>query len=389
MSQVFVSHSKADQAVAEKVVGALVEAGLTPSHPASFTPGIDIAQELEHAMRGTDCVVVLWSKAAAASAWAQEEIRLAIEAWSNDRLVLVSLDDTPLPVGLRDLEAIPFGRGLDGRALSDLIERVRAIVDPHERPSSAVEAPAAMRAPGSARRGIGAKVGLILVGLLLVGFFFFSYIYSAPPPTESGVPPVPGSEPWPEHDIGNPTAALFNPWLVLGAVLFVGIAMGTTFAWAGWRWARRRSRRRQSGDAGSAVRADAALADGPLVFVSYSREDFRAVDRLVEQIEQAGYGVWIDRQAHGSQRYAAPIVRAIKTSQLVALMCSRNSFKSDHVIREVYIAGDHKKPFLVFQLDRTEFPDEMLYFISGFPRLSVDALDPQGLRTELSRLLVN
>ena len=61
----------------------------------------------------------------------------------------------------------------------------------------------------------------------------------------------------------------------------------------------------------------------------------------------------------------------------------------DHVIREVYIAGDHKKPFIVFQLDRTEFPDEMLYFISGFPRLSVDALDQQGLRTELSRLLVN
>jgi len=389
MSQVFVSHSNADQAVAERVVEALSEAGLTSSHPASFTPGTDFVQELERAMRGTDCVVVLWSKAAAASARAQQEIRLAIEAWSNDRLVLVSLDDTTLPVGLRDLKAIPFGRDLDERALRDLIERVRGIVGPHERPPSAVEAPAAMRAPGSARRGIGAKVGLILVGLLLAGFFLFSSIYSAPPPTESGVPPVPGSEPWPEHDVGTPTAALFNPWLVLGAVLFVGIAIGTALAWAGWKWARRRSRRRQSGDVARALHGDGVSAEGPLVFVSYSREDFRAVDRLVKQIEQAGYGVWIDRQAHGSQRYAAPIVRAIKTSQLVALMCSRNSFKSDHVIREVYIAGDHKKPFIVFQLDRTEFPDEMLYFISGFPRLSVDALDQQGLRTELSRLLVN
>ena len=145
MSQVFVSHSNADQAVAERVVEALSEAGLTSSHPASFTPGTDFVQELEHAMRGTDCVVVLWSKAAAASARAQEEIRLAIEAWSNDRLVLVSLDDTTLPVGLRDLKAIPFGRDLDERALRDLIERVRGIVGPHERPPSAVEAPAAMR----------------------------------------------------------------------------------------------------------------------------------------------------------------------------------------------------------------------------------------------------
>ena len=30
-----------------------------------------------------------------------------------------------------------------------------------------------------------------------------------------------------------------------------------------------------------------------------------------------------------------------------------------------------------------------LYFVTGFPRLSVTAIDPQGLRTELSRLLVN
>ncbi len=46
-------------------------------------------------------------------------------------------------------------------------------------------------------------------------------------------------------------------------------------------------------------------------------------------------------------------------------------------------------PFLVFQLDHSEFPDEVLYFVTGFPRLSVTAIDPQGLRTELSRLLVN
>jgi hypothetical protein len=132
----------------------------------------------------------------------------------------------------------------------------------------------------------------------------------------------------------------------------------------------------------------ASLPDGMPVFVSYSRADLRDVDRLVQQIEQAGYGVWIDRQAHGSQRYAAPIVRAIKSSQLVALMCSQNAFASDHVIREIYIAGDCKKPFLVFQLDHSEFPDEVLYFVTGFPRLSVTALDPQGLRTELSRLLI-
>jgi hypothetical protein len=88
----------------------------------------------------------------------------------------------------------------------------------------------------------------------------------------------------------------------------------------------------------------------------------------------------------GSHRYAAPIVRAIRMSKLVALMCSQNAFSSDHVIREVYVAGDCKKPFIAFQLDPTELPDELLYFVSGFPRVSVATIDPQQLRSEIARL---
>jgi len=97
--------------------------------------------------------------------------------------------------------------------------------------------------------------------------------------------------------------------------------------------------------------------------------------------------VWIDRQSTGSQRYAAPIVRAIRSSKLVALMCSQNAFASDHVIREVYVAGDYKKPFIAFQLDPTEFPDEVLYFVSGFPRVRVEAVDLAQLRSEIARLV--
>jgi TIR domain len=130
-----------------------------------------------------------------------------------------------------------------------------------------------------------------------------------------------------------------------------------------------------------------AASNDSQVFVSYSHQDGRAVEQLVQQIEQLGYAVWIDRQSAGSQRYAAPIVRAIRTSKLVALMCSQNAFASDHVIREVYVAGDYKKPFIAFQLDSTEFPDEVLYFVSGFPRLPVDVMDPQQLGSEIARLV--
>ncbi len=126
------------------------------------------------------------------------------------------------------------------------------------------------------------------------------------------------------------------------------------------------------------------------VFVSYSRLDEGTVDRVVQEIEQAGCLVWIDRgRLNGIERYAAPIVRAIKSSQVMALMCSRNAFQSDHVIREVYVAGDHKKPFLLFQLDPCQFPDEILYFVSGFPRVPLDGIQAGQVRSEIARLMAS
>jgi hypothetical protein len=123
------------------------------------------------------------------------------------------------------------------------------------------------------------------------------------------------------------------------------------------------------------------------IFISYSRQDTDFVDRIIGLIEEAGYTVWIDREAggHGTQRYAAPIVRAIKSARVVALMCSRNAFASDHVVREIYVAGDFRKPFLAFQLDGTQFPDDLIYFLSGFPRISADPVEPEQLRQQIKR----
>jgi hypothetical protein len=131
----------------------------------------------------------------------------------------------------------------------------------------------------------------------------------------------------------------------------------------------------------------AATNGAPQVFISYSRQDGPTVEPLILQIKQIGYAVWIDHQSTGSQRYAGAIVGAIRASRLVALMCSKNAFMSDHVIREVYTAGDFKKPFILFQLDATEFPDEIRYFVSGFPRIPITTINLQQLRSEIVRLV--
>ena len=70
-------------------------------------------------------------------------------------------------------------------------------------------------------------------------------------------------------------------------------------------------------------------------------------------------------------------------------MCSRNAFASEQVIREVYVAGDFKKPFIAFELDTADFPDDVLYFVSGFPRIPVASVDPQRLRSEIAWLVTH
>ncbi len=67
-------------------------------------------------------------------------------------------------------------------------------------------------------------------------------------------------------------------------------------------------------------------------------------------------------------------------------MCWRSAFASDHVIREIYVAGDFKKPFIAFQLDPTDIPDDVLYFVSGFPRIPIASVNQQQLRSEIARL---
>src|SRR6185295_13306647 len=98
MGQIYVSYSKSDHQAAKAIVAAIRQAGLDAFDESYLPPAkaIDYAQ----------CVVVLWSKAAANSEWVQLEIQRALKAWASDRLVLATLDETPLPVGLRDLSPI-------------------------------------------------------------------------------------------------------------------------------------------------------------------------------------------------------------------------------------------------------------------------------------------
>jgi hypothetical protein len=388
MISAFLSYAREDRAIAEAVASALVAAGVQVATPESAVElGGNFAAAIEGRIIEADCVIVLWSTAAVRSEWMEREVKLAIKAWARDRLVLVRVDDADLPPGLRDIPAIDLASDRE-RGIAEIVRRSGFGI---HRLASAASRPMGE----AARRRRWVLLAALLLSLIAVAILTFVYLgprvevrntfLGVAQNLGPAAAPAPLSRVRASHS--------------LGPSIFVIIAVGVTLSGALVVWVVIRIVKRSYRAAvPPAVRLSSTMplpaAPSPSaaheVFVSYSRRDERLVDRLVAEIESAGLRVWIDRQAeaHGMQRYAAPIVAAIRSSRLVALMCSQNAFASDHVVREVYVAGDFRKPFIAFELDSSEIPDELLYFLSGFPRVPAEPIDPRLIQSEIARFLV-
>ena len=95
---VFIAHAESDRPVAEALEKFLERRGL-------FV-------ELENGERGfrhvqpSDTVVALWSKDTVFTPFRLQFEKRTLEAWADEQLVLVKLDHTFAPVGMRDLPSI-------------------------------------------------------------------------------------------------------------------------------------------------------------------------------------------------------------------------------------------------------------------------------------------
>jgi hypothetical protein len=373
------SYSREDINQITPIEEAFWAAGLVTASDRKSVSVETFEEALERELEGAQCVIVFWSESAAQSRFAERGLRTAIRAWSSGRLLLVALDDTPLPVGLRDISPISV-RSASGSGIKELIERAKAVVAASGRNESIRPLPKALPKGGDHFTTFG-RVGIALAVLTLFPYLFRGLINRF---LDANVNAYLGHKDAVPNEISPPPSDAPEMWLlfVFGA-LFVGVLIGL-----GAAWARGLRTRRTSKTLPIVTLAPAKTAEhDPHVFVSYSRQDADIVEGLVSEIEGMGYEVWIDRKASDARRYAAPIVGAIRSAKLIALMCSRNAFASDHVIREIYVAGDLKKPFIAFQLDVADFPDDVLYFLSGFPRIPIASVNPQHLRSELARFV--
>jgi hypothetical protein len=158
-----------------------------------------------------------------------------------------------------------------------------------------------------------------------------------------------------------------------------------------WQFSQRRAREKRLEQSRAAESADSNVPPDT-IFVSFSTKDVPLVTKLTEAMKSEGFSPWIYTRADGNAgRYATQIVRAIKASRKVAVMCSNHSFQSDEVVRELYVAGTARKPFVAFFLDREPnpegLPETFEYFLTGFPFVPVIGRNDDALRTDIRRFL--
>ncbi len=377
MATVLIIHAASDGQLCEDIIDALETKRvadtiktLIPAHLGSLEMAA-LTHEFDSAANA-DCVVLVWSRALARSDAVQQALKIAIHAWSADRLAIAVPDKEPLPPGLRDLEASLVRQGVqkgsmlesmprpetrpeDIDFLVNMIEgRLRTIglrarvakatppdvgrpnEPPAASPRSTEPPPASAR---SLRVGWFSMVFLAIIVVLAAAGWLASGL-SRPESSSLGT---------------HPTTSELRMLMFAALVLAI-----LTSIWLVWRRTAARGRTQAAappvadGTSLPVTAASGSIPSSHQVFISYSRHDATRVQSVVKQIEAAGYRVWIDTsQTEGAQRYGGQIVRAIRASKVVALMCSKHAFQSDHVVREVYVAGDEKKSFVAVQLDET------------------------------------
>jgi hypothetical protein len=113
---------------------------------------------------------------------------------------------------------------------------------------------------------------------------------------------------------------------------------------------------------------DAALD----LFLSYSRRDEKRVLPLADRLRSAGLRIWIDQGGiDGATLWAQEITDAIRRARVCVLFGSASSYGSPHVIRELSLACEERKPILPLQLDHVEIPSAMRYQLAGIQQIAL------------------
>ena len=103
LARIFLSYARSDRTRVSELAAALENAGHEVWWDRRLAGGAEFEREIEHALDQAEAVVVVWSTASVKSHWVRDE---ATSGRDRNRLVPVSLDGTPPPLGFRQLHTI-------------------------------------------------------------------------------------------------------------------------------------------------------------------------------------------------------------------------------------------------------------------------------------------
>jgi len=172
----FLSYARPDRVRAEKLADVLAKAGYTVWWDALIEGGAQYAASIREALESADIVIVLWSKDSIESDWVCDEAALGRD---RHRLVPLTLDGTPPPLGFRQYQAIDLSHWRRRPDTPEMaaIERAIALALGHEAP------PPYAKTRVSRRKllAVGSGVGVLALG----GGAFFAWQEGLIGPTQA------------------------------------------------------------------------------------------------------------------------------------------------------------------------------------------------------------
>ena len=101
------------------------------------------------------------------------------------------------------------------------------------------------------------------------------------------------------------------------------------------------------------------------VFVSFASPDAELAHRAVQALEHGGQRCWIaDRDIPPASSYPAEVTAAVRGSGVVVLLLTESANASPHVLREVELAFNSRRPILPVRIAGATPSPDLQYFLS-------------------------
>ncbi len=398
--RVFISHAHGDLKVAQSLESELRQRDISVIGYDQLSLGQEISVGIEELIESSELTVVIFSELVENSEWVRKEIEVALKAWGEEKLFLVGIGDPTLPLGLRDLQVFqisdPRDRDQIANAARDIELEVRGSSSLFLESEIKVGDSSALKpqAQPSAHVGYASTFlwGLIAIttGLVVVAFGLpgLLYILEALGLEDGSVLDEAVKAYWPDKiwAYGIPVL-VFQLIAVLAQFLFSASALSPLAAELDEKST---DVGQISVNAAKGATVSVSIAEkSPDIFTSYSRMNLEVVDEIVVSMRENDLIVWIDREKQSAkQRYAKALASAMRNAQIVVVACSKPAFQSDHVAREIYLAGHMKKAFILVFLEDLTIPDEFLYFLTGFHQIQISEVPPSQVGPKM-RILID